>query len=206
MSATVSRQRQWEAKYHAGETGWDRGQPSPALQHWLTQQTIPAGRVLVPGCGNGHEVIELARAGHAVTAVDIAAPPVMRLMGKLADAGGHARVVQADLLHWTPAEPFDAIYEQTCLCAFDPALWPAYAERLGSWIVPGGRLFALFMQTGRAGGPPFDSPLERMRELFSEADWIWPDEPPIEVAHPNGLVELAHVLTRRDVAATRAPR
>jgi len=199
LSESIARQRQWEAKYHTGETGWDRGQISPALQRWLAEEAIPPGRVLVPGCGNGHEVIALAQSGSAVTAVDIAMPPVTRLMGELASAGQHARVIQADLLHWSPAEPFDAIYEQTCLCALDPAFWPEYAARLGSWILPGGKLFALFMQTGREGGPPFHSPVERMRELFNDEDWIWPEQAPLEIAHPNGLVELAHVLTRRGV-------
>jgi SAM-dependent methyltransferase len=197
MSDSQNRQRDWEQRYRAGHTGWDRGDPSPALHHWLATGVLPSGRVLVPGCGHGYEILELVRAGRQVTAVDIAAQPVLKLMSRLNEAGLHAHVVQADLLHWTPAEPFDAVYEQTCICALDPAQWREYAQRLAGWLVPGGRLLALFMQTGRAGGPPFDCPVPQMRELFEDRLWEWSTEPPLEVPHPNGLSELGYVLTRR---------
>ncbi|MCB1788582.1 MAG: methyltransferase domain-containing protein [Gammaproteobacteria bacterium] len=197
MPDSGDRQRDWEGRYQAGQTGWDRGQVSPALMHWLASETPPRGRVLVPGCGHGHEVAELIRSGCQVTAVDIAASPVLRLMGQLAERGLHANVVQADLLHWEPAEPFDAIYEQTCLCALDPAHWRDYERRLAGWLLPGGILYALFMQTGRAGGPPFDCPLPDMRTLFAATRWLWPDADPLRVPHPTGLNEIGYMLVRR---------
>jgi SAM-dependent methyltransferase len=197
MVETGERQQEWEQRYHAGKTAWDRGEPSPALAHWLAQGLVPEGRVLVPGCGHGHEIADLIRAGRHVTAVDIASQPVLRLMGQLAEQGLHANVVQADLLHWQPAEPFDAVYEQTCLCAIDPGHWIEYERRLADWLLPGGRLLALFMQTGREGGPPFDCPVPEMEVLFDASRWHWPDEAPLEVPHPNGLVERGFVLTRR---------
>jgi len=192
-----TRQGEWEQRYRAGKTGWDRGTVSPALAHWLNSDTPPRGRVLVPGCGHGHEVVELIRAGCQVTAVDIAAQPVMRLKGELAELGLHADVVQADLLRWRPAEPFDAVYEQTCLCALDPAHWAGYEQRLADWLLPGGSLLALFMQTGDDGGPPFDCPMPDMRSLFAAERWQWPDGPALEVPHPHGLLERGYVLTRR---------
>jgi len=197
VSDTGNRQTDWEQRYGAGKTAWDRGQPSPALAHWLANGDVPQGRVLVPGCGHGHEVAELVRAGCQVTAVDIAAQPVMRLAGQLVELGLHARVVQADLLNWQPAEPFDAVYEQTCLCAIEPAHWRDYERRIGDWLLPGGTLLALFMQTGADGGPPYDCPLPEMRRLFDAARWQWPDRPPLEVPHPSGLFEKGFVLTRK---------
>lgn len=191
------RQQAWEQRYRADKTGWDRGQASPALRHWLQQGLLPAGRLLVPGCGHGHEVAELIRAGCRVTAVDIAAQPVMRLKAQLDTLGLSADVVQADLLHWEPAEPFDAIYEQTCLCAIEPDFWADYEQRLASWLLPGGHLLALFMQTGRTGGPPYDCPVPDMRTLFDGARWQWPDEPVLEVPHPTGLIEKGYALVRR---------
>lgn len=197
MSDERQRQRDWEQRYRAGRTAWDRGGVSPALEHWLGTGQVPSGRVLVPGCGHGYEVAELVRAGCRVTAVDIAAQPVMHLMGQLNDLGLQAKVIQADLLNWQPAEPFDAIYEQTCLCALDPGHWSDYEQRLREWLLPQGRLLALFMQTGREGGPPFDCPLPDMRTLFDVTHWCWPDAPPLEVAHPNGFVEIGYALGRR---------
>jgi SAM-dependent methyltransferase len=191
------RRHEWEARYRTGSTGWDRGASSPALRHWLSHDHAPSGRVLVPGCGHGHEVIDLVRAGLQVTAVDIAAQPVMQLTGALVEQGLHARVIQADLLEWRPAEPFEAIYEQTSLCAFEPSAWPSYEQRLANWLLPGGSLFALFMQTGKQGGPPYDCPVPRMRELFEPSRWRWLTEAPIRVDHPSGLHEAGFVLLRR---------
>ncbi|WP_078118455.1 methyltransferase domain-containing protein [Thiosocius teredinicola] len=197
MTDSNERKTEWEQRYDGGRTGWDRGEPSPMLDQWLAAGKVPEGKVLVPGCGHGHEVAELIHAGRQVTAVDIATQPVIRLMAQLAERDLHADVIQTDLLHWQPAEPFDAVYEQTCLCALDPGHWQAYAQRLADWLVPGGKLLALFMQTGREGGPPFDCPVADMRALFDDARWQWPDEPPQQVPHPNGLIELAYEITRR---------
>ena len=197
MTDTHQRRADWEQRYRQGNTAWDRGAVSPALLRWLDAGLVPQGQVLVPGCGHGHEVEALVRAGCQVTAVDIAPTPVLRLMSRLNDARLHANVVQADLLHWTPAEPFDAIYEQTCLCALDPVHWREYEQRLAGWLVPGGRLFALFMQTGREGGPPYHCAMPTMRELFDARDWLWPEGHPFEIPHSDGLDELACVLTRR---------
>jgi hypothetical protein len=105
-------------------------------------------------------------------------------------------IIQADLLHWQPEQPFVAVYEQTCICALEPAHWAEYEQRLYDWLVQGGRLFALFMQTGRAGGPPFDCPMPDMRALFAQPRWRWPDDRALEVPHPNGLTELGFVITR----------
>jgi SAM-dependent methyltransferase len=191
------RKHEWESRYRAGRTAWDRGGPSPAVQYWFAHPDSPSGRVLVPGCGHGHEVADLVRAGLQVTAVDIAAQPVMRLTGELIEQGLHARVLQADLLQWRPAEPFDAIYEQTCLCALQPSDWAAYEQRLADWLLPGGVLFAVFMQTGQAGGPPYDCPVPAMRALFDASRWRWRDEAPLRVDHPNGLHEEGFILIRR---------
>ena len=197
MSISLQRQREWENRYHAGTTAWDRGDVSPALHAWLGRGGLRGRRVLVPGCGHGYEVAELVRAGCQVTAVDIAAQPIMRLMGLMADQGLHANVVQADLLHWRPAGPFDAVYEQTCLCALDPGQWSAYEARLADWLLPGGHLFARFMQTDREGGPPYNCPLPDMRSLFNPVRWQWPRQQPMVVPHPNGLIEKGVVIARR---------
>jgi 2-polyprenyl-3-methyl-5-hydroxy-6-metoxy-1,4-benzoquinol methylase len=77
----------WEEKYRADLTAWDRGGVSPALEHWLAEGALKPGRILIPGCGYGHEVLALARRGFEVWGLDIALTPVRRLQAKLAQAG-----------------------------------------------------------------------------------------------------------------------
>ena len=78
-----------------------------------------------------------------------------------------ARAEQADLFAWDPDVPFDAVYDQTCLCALPPGLWPTYVRRLHRWLRPDGALFILFMQSNRPNGPPFHCDLGAMRRLFA---------------------------------------
>ena len=187
----------WEEKYRANTIPWDRGGTSPALHDWLATGALVPGRILIPGCGRGHEAVDLARAGFRVTALDIAPTALQHLAAQLEQAGLDADLVCADALSWQPESPFDALYEQTCLCALDPGHWAAYEAQLHRWLRPGGGLFALFMQTGKEGGPPFHCALPDMRTLFPEGRWHWEGQPHKEVPHPNGLFEYATLLTRR---------
>ena len=186
----------WQARYDQGQTGWDRGGPSPTLAQWLAAGDLRPCRILVPGCGRGHEVVALAGAGFDVTGVDFAPAAVAALQTRLADEGLIAEVVQSDLFAYRPDRPFEAIYEQTCLCALAPDRWADYERRLATWLTPGGRLFAAFMQTDSADGPPFACRPEAMRALFAADRWDWPAQLAPQ-GHPTGLLELTGVLRRR---------
>jgi len=218
----------WQAKFDARTTPWDRGAVNPQIAEWVDSGVLAAiqpvsgheaeeggarlTRVLVPGCGSGHEVAMLAERGFDVTGVDYAPAAIQRtrdrLQGLLQSKAGagvvRAEVVQADLLTYEPAVQFDVIYEQTCLCALYPDHWRRYADRLRGWLRPGGTLLALFMQVSRDGsrsgfieGPPYHCDINGMRALFCGDSWHWPKPAYPAVRHPSGAVELAVVLTRR---------
>jgi methyl halide transferase len=193
----------WEQRFAAGETPWDRGAPSPQLAAWLGSGALRPCRILVPGCGSGYEVAELAMAGFEVTGLDYADEAIARAHRRLQDTRANATLVQADVLAWQPDRPFDAVYEQTCLCALYPDQWREYADQLHRWLAPGGRLYALFLQLLRPGaeggaiqGPPYHCDINAMRALFPEPRWSWPKPPFPRTTHPLGLAELAVVLER----------
>lgn len=194
----------WEQRFAAADTPWDRGDSSPQLAAWIAAGTLRPCRILVPGCGSGYEVAALAKAGFEVTGLDYATEAVTHTRQHLSNAGAQATVVQVDALNWMPDRPFDAVYEQTCLCALYPDDWRGYADQLHRWIAPGGKLFALFMQLPRPQaaegfvlGPPYHCDINAMRALLPEPDWAWPKPPYARTAHPKGLTELAVVLERR---------
>jgi SAM-dependent methyltransferase len=189
--------RFWEERYQTNRIPWDRGEINPALLDWLASGKLQPCRIAVPGCGNGYEVLELARRKFIVTAIDFAPSAIAHLETELDKAGLKARVIEGDVLAWNPKEPFDAIYEQTCLCALPPKLWQCYCEQLDRWLKPGGNLFALFMQTNEPGGPPYHCDMNEMRALFPDDLWKWPEELVINVPHPVGFYELAGVLGRK---------
>ena len=80
----------WEGRYQAGRTGWERGVPTPAFRRLLASDRAPVpGRVVVPGCGRGHDALLFAEAGHQVTGLDFA-PSAIAGARELATAAGLA--------------------------------------------------------------------------------------------------------------------
>jgi methyl halide transferase len=187
----------WETRYREGTTGWERPGLNPAFLAWRESGELAPCRILIPGGGRSVEPVALADAGFDVTVVDAAASAVAAQRARLERLHVPAKVEQADLLDWTPAAPFDAIYDQTCLCALPQAVLPDYATRLHAWLRPRGTLFILFMQTGVVGGPPFHCDMDDMRLLFPATQWDWPDALPALVAHSPGRVEQPAVLRSR---------
>lgn len=182
----------WEARFRAGTTPWERTDPNPAFLAWRASGVLTPCRILVPGAGRSVEPHLLAQAKFDVTVVDAAESAVAFQRERL--DGLNATVVRADLFAWSPDEAFDAIYDQTLLCALPPPAWRGYANRLRAWLRPGGILAILFMQTGKEGGPPFHCDLASMRGLFDPERWAWPETLPSPVSHPSLYDEQPAVL------------
>ena len=195
----------WQRRFEQRQTPWDRAAPSPQIAAWVSDGTLRRGlRIAVPGCGSGHDVLALARAGCDVTAIDYASAAIELTQAQLTQHGERARLVQADVLDWQPESPLDAVYEQTCWCALHPDHWAAYATQLQTWLRPGGALLMMAMQcrrdsaaAGRIEGPPYHMDINAVRALLPESLWEWQAPPYTAVPHPAGWTELAIVLQRR---------
>ena len=192
----------WKERFDSNSIPWDRGAASPQLARWLPE-IHPGITMLVPGCGSGWEVAELAAHGVDVLGIDYTNSAVEKARKLVASRGLKAAIVEADVLAWSPPRPVDAVYEQTCLCALHPDHWTRYAAQLHAWIKPGGKLYALLMQKPRpeaaegvVEGPPYHCDINAVRALFPRDRWSWPKPPYAPVPHPSGSAELPVVLTR----------
>ncbi len=181
----------WESRFREKRTPWERGGINPAFTAWRTTGELAPCRILVPGSGRSPEPEALLADGFDVVALDLAESAVSDQARRL----GSARAIKADVTAWMPEKRFDAVYDQTCLCALPPELWVPYEAQLRLWLRPGGRLFVLFMQTGHEGGPPFNCPISVMKSLF--AGWDWPEQLGEGLPHVLGTIEQPAVLTRR---------
>ena len=191
----------WEQRFKDKDTPWQRPGLNPAFAEWFGGAAGIGGlSVLVPGCGTAPEPLALARLGAAVTCLDVAPTAIARQQEAFATAGQRATFVLSGLDGWRPDHPVDVIYEQTCLCAISPKLRPDYERFAFDSLKPGGRLFALFMQTGVRGGPPYDCPLDDMRALFPANRWRWPAAAPLRADHHRGSHELGFVLEREQAS------
>lgn len=160
----------WEANYQRNETPWDKGAPSPGLVDFLRNEPV-RGRVLVPGCGLGHDVRALAATADEVVGLDIA-PSAVKGARTFPAVGGESYEL-ADLFALPPRllGCFDWVWEHTCFCAIDPAMREAYVAAVAEALRPGGHLLAIFyLDPGHdhpGEGPPFGVSKAELDALFA---------------------------------------
>jgi SAM-dependent methyltransferase len=188
----------WEERYQSGDTPWEKGTPSPPLLEWLARHEI-RGRVLVPGCGSGHDVRALARAGADPVGIDLAPSAILQ-------ADAHPRVgaerYEAANLFELPGHligAFDWVFEHTCFCAIDPSRRSEYVAGVVAALKPHGRLLAVFYidPDHDEAGPPFRVSREEIARHFGgHFEEITAYVP--ELAHPGREGrELVCVLRRK---------
>jgi SAM-dependent methyltransferase len=158
----------WEGRYRAGDAPWDLGRAPPCLEALVDALAGPRLRVFVPGAGRGHDARCWARAGHAVTALDIAPTAVAQ-----------GRVLTGDLVTWIVGDlfalpramhgAFDVVWEQTCLCALPPERRADYARAVASVLRPGGVFHGVLWEHGKEGGPPWSITMDVARDVLGGA-------------------------------------
>jgi len=182
----------WEERWQAGETPWEKGYAAPPLSEYLEGGGTAlhrARRVLVPGCGSGHDVRELASHGIAATGLDLSATAVARAQAE--QAAGDEDYLCGDLFEqeWRIGREFDAVWEHTCFCAINPALRPAYARAMAEILPPGGHLVGVFYLTpwdpeDAEKGPPHAASRDHITALFAPSFTLRKDRIP-ERAYPG---------------------
>jgi SAM-dependent methyltransferase len=183
----------WESCYLEKNMPWNKDAPSPPLVEWVAR-TRPQGRVLVPGCGVGHDVAMLVEAGVDAIGLDIA-PTAIELAQKAYPA--HAdRFVVGDLFglpkEWLGS--FDLVIEHTCLSGMPPELRPKYRDGVTSALKPGGLLVGVWyvnpdMDPGE-DGPPFGVSVEELGALFAGWEIIEDYVPTVAYAEREGRERL----------------
>jgi len=170
-------QSQYWCKIYQGEDepGWNLKQPAPAFVDMLPRLRLSRSRVLVLGCGDGHDAAFFAQNGHVVTAVDFSASALERAKKNY----GHfenIRWIQSDVFK-LPSEfdnSFDIIVEHTCYCAVSPTLRNKLVQTWRRCLVDGGHLMGVFFVMEKRRGPPFGGSEWELRQrlkLFQPIFW-----------------------------------
>ncbi len=156
----------WKERYLNGTTGWDIGQPAPALARFIDGLEDLNTRILIPGAGRGYEAEYLLTRGFRnFVVLDIAREPLAALRGRVPATPPKA-LVEADFFAYDDG-PFDLILEHTFFCALEPSMRPQYAEHMLQLLAPGGTLAGLFFDFPLTDqGPPFGGSEAEYRELF----------------------------------------
>jgi SAM-dependent methyltransferase len=173
----MTKETDWQERYQTEDTPWDKGEPAPGLVDWLKKQTLdPDARVLVPGCGRGHDASAWAKAGFDTTGIDLAEIALSDAREKYESLPNLA-FFPGNFLDEKPQEPYDLIFEHTLYCAIDPARREDYAKSIPNWLKPGGYFLAIhFIFPLDEEGPPFgaskDEIINRFQTNFTlRDDW-----------------------------------
>ena len=165
----MTKETDWQERYQTEDTPWDKGEPAPGLVDWLKKQTLdPDARVLVPGCGRGHDASAWAKAGFDTTGMDLAEIALSDAREKYESLPNLA-FFPGNFLDEKPQEPYDLIFEHTLYCAIDPARREDYAKSLPNWLKPGGYFLAIhFIFPLDEDGPPFGASKEEIINRFDQ--------------------------------------
>lgn len=179
----------WESRYAEPRFAYG-SEPN----RWLVEcePRLPrAARILVPGDGEGRNGVYLARQGHDVTSMDMAASGLIKASALAKEAGVALTTLQADLAEWAP-EP--ASYDTVVLVFLHlpPAIRARVHKSLATSLKPGGCLvIEAFDRShfGLPGGGPrdpdwlFDSAMLRADfadlecEVLEQADVVLDEGP-----------------------------
>lgn len=191
----------WEASYAQGISPWDRGSVSPPLRHWFQTQGAPQGRVLVPGCGHGHEVAYLHAMGAEAYGLDIA-PTGLQGARQIHPEVPADRWLLADLFALPPAlqGSYATVVEHTCLSGMPPEWRAAYADAVLAALQPGGIIVGVWfiqpdLDPGESG-PPFPLPVAELDAMFAGRVEILHDEVPANSFPGREGRELLRVLRK----------
>ena len=143
----------WSSRYENNQTGWDLGTVSPPIKAYFDQVEDKTVKILIPGCGNGHEAEYLHKSGFKnVNVIDLVAQPLDNLLKRNSDFPKEHVHVGDFFEH---EGKYDYIIEQTLFCAINPAFREKYAENARRLLKKGGKLVGLLFDTEFESGPPY---------------------------------------------------
>lgn len=135
---------------------YNLNEPAEGFKDMLPRIKLPKSRILVLGCGEGHDAALFAKAGHVVTAVDFSKEAISR--GK--EKYGHLTNLEFfecnifDL----PQEwnfTFDIVVEHTCYCAIPPHRRNDLVRLYRRVLHEEGQLMGIFFAMEKRSGPPY---------------------------------------------------
>lgn len=176
-NSNVNQEHFWTEKYLSDtKPGWDLNEPAQPLKDILPQLKLLKCRILVLGCGRGHDAAYLAQQGHIVTGVDVS-PEAIKEAKKLYADVAHLNFIEADLFHLPESfkHSFDVVFEHTCYCAIDPQKRNRLVKIWKELLDDGGHLLGIFFTRYYPEGPPFGGSewelRERLKKDFHSIYW-----------------------------------
>lgn len=152
----IKSQNFWSDIYKQPEVpGWDLQQPSPIFKDMLPRLKLHKSKVIVLGCGEGHDAALFAELGHIVTAVDFSEAALIKAKQKYPHP--NIQWIHSDVfkLGHEHNHQYDLVVEHTCYCAIPPINRKELSEVWSRLLHSQGQLMAIFYVMPKYVGPPF---------------------------------------------------
>ncbi|MDA9072209.1 TPMT family class I SAM-dependent methyltransferase [bacterium] len=155
----------WEQRYQNEDTGWDIRSISTPLKEYFDQLSDKGIKILIPGCGNGHEAAYLHQQGFSnVFLLDLAPSPLSNFL-KENPTFPKEHLIEDNFFNHSGE--YDLIVEQTFFCAIHPEHRQAYAEKVHELLKPKGKLMGLLWSVElNEKHPPFGGSKEEYHNYF----------------------------------------
>jgi ubiquinone/menaquinone biosynthesis C-methylase UbiE len=175
----------WNKMYEAEMTPWNLKEASLGLQD-IKGQVPRSGKFIIPGCGEGYDVIFLAQESseRIVVGVDLSEIVVKSNRERVEKSTDLSRsvkdritFVQADFFddenQDLKEDDFDFLFDYTFLCAMHPSFRASWAKTLSRLLKKGAMLVTLMFpldadKRDKNDGPPFPLSVELYHELLND--------------------------------------
>lgn len=154
----------WEKRWENQQTGWDLGELSPPIKHYIDQLKNKDLKILIPGCGNAYEAEYLYENGFEnVFIVEISQSAIDSFLERYPKFPKN-QIYHLDFFELN--DSFDLIFEQTFFCAINPELRDEYVKKMHNLLSQNGKLVGVMFNRVFEGGPPFGGNSTEYRSRF----------------------------------------
>lgn len=176
-NAKVHHASHWTRIYNEEKNpGWNLGDAAEGLKDMMPRLKLAKSRILVPGCGEGHDAALFAKQGHIVYAVDFSEEAIARAK-KLYGHLENLHFVQADIFklptEWN--QTFDIVFEHTCYCAVSPDRRKELIQVYKRMMHETGQLMGVFFTFEKRASTPYGGTewelRQRLKDSFNFIFW-----------------------------------
>jgi len=176
----------WHLRWRENRIGFHRSDVNPLLLRFFPPLVSAPLRIFAPLCGKSVDLAWLVSQGHDVVGVDVSEIAVRAFSTEQGIAlesesdppfkvyrGKSLTYYVGDFFDLQPASTgkFQWIYDRAALIALPPETRSGYAQRLKSFLEPGGSIFLITVEYDqtRMDGPPFSVPESEVNSLYSDS-------------------------------------
>ena len=161
----------WDYKYNNNDDQWDIGAPTPIIVDWFKKNKSKK-KIIIPGCGNGHDAIHLAKEGHDVYAVDFSINAINNLKNSAKNNNVKLNILHKDFFKLQNYYGFfDIFVEYTFFCAILPNKRNKYIRESYELLNPNGIFLGILLPINKKeeeGGPPYGVDLKKTLSSFKK--------------------------------------